>query len=368
METYLQTYPTLKNYALLAGGAGASVNATTIKNGSYGFEGTPTPTNFLPANAKDNNNINAAQTELVTLVAAINNLQADTPNPAINLPTITFYPGKYVYLYINLFNQKIVFDANGNSDAQFFIISNTPITFNNIETIELKGKAKNCNIFWITAFNNVFNTISLTATPNILGVFICSDILFFSNLNPTNIDVKGHIYASGNIVFNSAPNIVDGQCFIVCYVENTLILTEKGYVPIQNIKTGDKIISKGKIYKNMYIETNSTKLDDVIWISKFKVNSMNSTSRPICIEKNALGVNSPFEDLYVSPIHRILINGKMELVKSIVNGKTIYQDNKCEDVIYYHLECKEHVAIFANGVLAETFLACNNRYVFENNN
>jgi hypothetical protein len=120
----------------------------------------------------------------------------------------------------------------------------------------------------------------------------------------------------------------------------------------------------------MFIETDPIKLDDVIWISKFKVNNMNSTStsRPICIEKNALGVNSPFEDLYVSPNHRILINSKMELAKSIVNRKTIYQDNKCEEVIYYHLECKEHVAIFANGILAETFLNFNNnKYVFENN-
>jgi hypothetical protein len=368
MATYLQTYQTLKNYALLSAGNGTSVAATTIKNGVYGFAGTPDPTYFLPPEAKDNVNIAAAQTDLSNLVAAINSLPNTTPSPDITLTTITFCPGKYVYTFINPNDQNIVFDAKGNSDAQFFIISNTPITFTNIQTIELKGRAKNCNIFWMTAYNGVFNTISLNATPNIPGVFICSDITFFSNLNPPNINVKGHIYASGNIAFNSAPNIVDGQCFIACYAENTLILTEKGYVPIQNIKTGDKIISKGKIYKNMFIETDSIKLDDIIWISKFKINNLNSTSRPICIEKNALGVNSPFEDLYVSPNHRILINGKMELAKSIVNGKTIYQDNKCEEVIYYHLECKEHVAIVANGVLAETFLDCNNnKYVFENN-
>jgi hypothetical protein len=82
------------------------------------------------------------------LVAAINNLPTNIPNPNINLSTITFSSGKYVYTDINLLNQKIVFDANGNSDAQFFIMSNSQITFNNIQTIELKGKVKNLQYFF----------------------------------------------------------------------------------------------------------------------------------------------------------------------------------------------------------------------------
>jgi hypothetical protein len=56
----------------------------------------------------------------------------------------------------------------------------------------------------------------------------------------------------------------------------------------------------------------------------------------------------------------------MVLAKDIINGETIYQDKECTNVEYYHLECEKHSAIFANGVLAESFLDVNNRDVFEN--
>jgi hypothetical protein len=46
------------------------------------------------------------------------------------------------------------------------------------------------------------------------------------------------------------------------------------------------------------------------------------------------------------------------------NGN-IYQDMECTSVEYYHLECKVHCSIFANGVLAETYLDRNNRYIFD---
>ena len=107
-------------------------------------------------------------------------------------------------------------------------------------------------------------------------------------------------------------------------------------------------------------------IEPVIWISKFKVIDLNSKSRPICIKKNALGQNYPFKDLYVSPCHSLLLNGKMVLAKHLVNGKNIYQDNECDSVEYYHLECENHSAIFANGILAESYLDVNNRDVFDN--
>jgi len=54
----------------------------------------------------------------------------------------------------------------------------------------------------------------------------------------------------------------------------------------------------------------------------------------------------------------------MILAKNIVNGKTIYQDNQCNDVEYYHLECEYHSIICANGILSESYLESNNRRVF----
>jgi hypothetical protein len=150
----------------------------------------------------------------------------------------------------------------------------------------------------------------------------------------------------------------------VCYAKGTLILTEQGFVPIEDIKIGHEVVTVGKIkYAKHGIQT-----DPVIWTSNFKKYKLNSTSRPICITKNALGKNIPFQDLYVSPMHSIFLNGRLALAKYLVNGKTIYQDTKCESVIYYHVELNDHSLIVANGVLAESYLDLNNRYVFENKN
>jgi hypothetical protein len=53
-------------------------------------------------------------------------------------------------------------------------------------------------------------------------------------------------------------------------------------------------------------------------------------------------------------------------LKTIINEETIFQDNKCDNVEYYHIECENHCAIFANGVLAESYLDINNRGIFNN--
>lgn len=154
---------------------------------------------------------------------------------------------------------------------------------------------------------------------------------------------------------------------IVCYAKGTLILIKRGFVPIEKIKAGYKVVTKGKIYNDEFIKKGANlEIEPVIWTSKFKVLNLNSKSRPICIKKDALGSNYPFKDLYVSPAHRLLLDGKMVSAMNIVNGETIYQDNECDSVEYYHLECEEHSAIFANGILAESYVDSNNRHAFEN--
>lgn len=149
-----------------------------------------------------------------------------------------------------------------------------------------------------------------------------------------------------------------------------MILTENGFVPIENIKEGDKVVTKGEIHiGETFIEDKIGKISNVIWINKFKVNNLNSKSAPICIKKDALDENIPFKDLYVSPGHSLLLDGKMVLAENIVNGTNIYQDYECNNVEYYHLELESHSAIFANGVLAESYLDGGNmRSIFENKN
>ena len=43
----------------------------------------------------------------------------------------------------------------------------------------------------------------------------------------------------------------------------------------------------------------------------------------------------------------------------------IFQDFSYDSVVYYHLELDNHSAVIANGILSETYLDVNNRYIFE---
>ena len=132
------------------------------------------------------------------------------------------------------------------------------------------------------------------------------------------------------------------------------------------MKAGDKVITNGKIYKNKNVKLEKIKTEPVLWVGKFKVNKLNSSSRPICITKNSLAKNFPFQNLYVSPNHSIIIDGEMVLAKDLINEITIYQDSECEDVEYYHLECENHSTVIANGIVSESYLNMDNRSVFEN--
>jgi hypothetical protein len=204
----------------------------------------------------------------------------------------------------------------------------------------------------------------------------------YNSGNVYNTGITGNGTQVGTLIFNvqlSAPNTLYYVCQFhtsmngiinisdpPCYSKGTLILTNEGYKPIENIKKGDKVLVKGKIYKNVLVKNSDNKEEPVKWISKFNVKNLNSKSRPICIKKDAFGHGYPFVDLYVSPGHKLFVNDKTNEANSLINNKTIYQDNECEYVEYYHLECEKHCAIYANGILAETYKEHrNNRNIFD---
>ena len=266
--------------------------------------------------------------------------------------------------------KQIIFDANGDNNAQFFITdTGVGMKFTSVIFVLLNG-AKSCNIFWLSCGGGFTITDPLTYVPGII-ISASNDSTSTFTINSENI--IGHIYSNSSITFISNGNVnffsdTSPVIPVVCYAKGTLILTNNGFIPIEYIKVGDKVGTKGQIYKNKLISKDNFKIERVKWVSKFKVSNLNTKSRPICIQKNAFNKNCPFKDLYVSPCHSLLINGKMVLAKDMVNGTTIYQDNECNSIEYYHLELQEHSAISVNGVLCESFLDVDNlKNVFENN-
>ena len=69
----------------------------------------------------------------------------------------------------------------------------------------------------------------------------------------------------------------------------------------------------------------------------------------------------PFKDLLISPNHGIQVKGKIVPALYLVNGITIIQSTKTEEVTYYHIELAKHAMIIANGIAAESYLDVKNR-------
>ena len=388
-------YATLNTYAVLAHGTltgnTANINKVIISgdaNGSYGtVSGTVVDPNSTIEGFPDQANVGTANGQLATFVAAVNTVR--TSFTSVTLVTATLATG-YTFSPSTNYNNNgasginvggdLIFNAGGDPSAQFFITvtGNHTLNFIGITSISLLNGADAKNIFWqMVGSSSTAASINFKTTVNagnIPGIFmytgtsaastatngitvqVPSSVIgrFYTQAGPINFTQVGY---SGSLGASVDGNF-DG---ILCYAKGTLILTNKGFVPIETIKEGDKLVTKGKIFKNKFIKEEAPfKTNAVTWISKFKPRRLNSKSLPICIKKDALGENYPFADLYVSPGHRLLLDGKMVLSTDLINNKTIYQDNEYDGVEYYHLECDHHRAIVANGVLSETFLELDN--------
>jgi len=145
-----------------------------------------------------------------------------------------------------------------------------------------------------------------------------------------------------------------------------LIATKDGYLPIQKIKPGMEVFSRGDIHNNeTLIPTPRCTLKKVIWVSHYKCSVLDKASRPICFKKGCFGENKPFQDLYLSPNHAVIWKGRMRLARDFVNNTTVVQDKKMKKIVYYHIELEKHCSVFSNGILTESYRDVGNRSAFE---
>ena len=379
-------YPTLRQYAVLSGnkinfnalGDTLTIKSSTLK---YGAKELPIDSNgIITGGILDNASVNNALNDLHQLVADISFVTSVLPTSQLLtnvignislMPFVNYYNNSGSITFgDNTQDTTITFDGQNNPNSQFFITTGNgcALSFVNITEINLINGAKIQNIFWNIGQQINFSLLIHSFYP---GIFIAESI----TLMTPNTNIYGRIFTT--ISLNPGEKditFIDGTIIdptftqnIVCYAKGTMILTKNGFIPIENIRLGNKIITKGKIRNGKYVKYPNYKIEKIIWAGKFRVRELNLRSRPICIKKNALGKNIPFKDLYVSPKHNIIIHGMMVQANNMVNGTTIYQDNECSNVEYYHIECETHSAILANGVLSESYLDMKkNRIVFDN--
>ncbi len=144
----------------------------------------------------------------------------------------------------------------------------------------------------------------------------------------------------------------------LCFVQGTRILTARGEVPIEDLRTEDKVI------------TVNGGAEKVKWVGRRAYDGRfiagNHLMLPVCIKAGALAPDVPRRDLFVSPGHALYIDGVLIPAWRLVNGASIVQASAIDRVSYFHVELENHDVIFAEGAPAETYLDEHARSQFAN--
>jgi hypothetical protein len=133
----------------------------------------------------------------------------------------------------------------------------------------------------------------------------------------------------------------------MCYLRGTRLLTPAGEVAVEDLKIGDTLVTRFNGYRR------------IKWIGRQSFAQAfvrnNFEQIPVRIAAGALASNVPKRDLFVSPAHSMLVDGKLLLAKNLVNGLTITQDWVPEEIHYYQPEFETHDCVLAEGAWSESY-------------
>ena len=177
-------------------------------------------------------------------------------------------------------------------------------------------------------------------------------IIWMGNIPPDNTTLT--VLSQTNPLRVTGPEYSN---FATCFCSGTLIETDKGKIPVEHIRTGDRVL------------TQNGEFDEVLLITNRKIKAQelenNYNLRPVAISAGSLGPGIPSRSLRVSKQHRICasspISGRMfgedkVLVAAIhlTNLPGIYIDEEMPEVCYFHIILENHSIMFAEGAPAES--------------
>jgi len=175
--------------------------------------------------------------------------------------------------------------------------------------------------------------------------------------DPSNAE-NGHVDfrdAGGNVV--GSMDFTNIENVIPCFTPGTLIATPKGERLVEELKVGDKII------------TRDNGIQEIRWAGAKKLDwkdlAANPHLKPILIKKGALGNDMPERDMMVSPNHRMLVsNDKTALyfeerevlaaAKHLVNNNGVHAVETM-GTSYLHFMFDNHEVVLSDGAWTESF-------------
>ncbi|MEM7238365.1 MAG: Hint domain-containing protein [Pseudomonadota bacterium] len=151
--------------------------------------------------------------------------------------------------------------------------------------------------------------------------------------------------------------LTETNTLVTCFTKGTLIETEVGFTPIEDIIAGD------------LVETRDHGLRPVRWIGQRELWAghliANPHHRPVRIPAGSLGEGRPWRDLTVSPQHRVLMEAwRAELLfdttevlipATMMCGVNGIHRLSSSRVSYYHLMFDAHEIVRSEGAWTESF-------------
>jgi uncharacterized delta-60 repeat protein len=161
--------------------------------------------------------------------------------------------------------------------------------------------------------------------------------------------------------------ILDDDVPVPCLSAGTLIRTPSGNRPVEELQIGDLVLTP-----------NGPQPLKFLGISTRHINNLRATGRmPIRIQAGVMGHNLPSADIYCTPSHAFALGDCLVEAQALINGQSIYQleelseydqrrqiephsplaeQKEADSFTYYSLEFEQHVLVWANDMLTESYL------------
>jgi hypothetical protein len=203
-------------------------------------------------------------------------------------------------------------------------------------------------------YSSTGETISFNSTTDLLTV--TSGTSIYTQTLAGNY--TGDSFTSANAGVGGTTELAITLTGPPCYCAGTLILTDNGERPVEDLRAGDSVV------------TLSGAIRPIRWVGQRHLAISRHLSpeqvQPVLIRTDAIADGKPHRDLRVSPDHAVLFDRGLIPARLLINGASIQQEEQCQSVTYYHLELDTHDILLAEGLPAESYLDTGNRSLFEN--
>ncbi|MGJ8546574.1 MAG: Hint domain-containing protein [Sulfitobacter sp.] len=158
-------------------------------------------------------------------------------------------------------------------------------------------------------------------------------------------------------LFAAPQNAASARPTTPCFTPGTLIKTDQGEIPVEDLKLGDRVLTIDSGFKPIrWIGRNSFSQEQL---------AQNPELNPVRIAKGSLGDGLPERDMLLSQQHRMLFrSAQMAMLfatpETLVAAKHMtalpgVDITTPDEVTYIHFMCDAHEIVCADGAWSESF-------------